>query len=241
MRGLTASDMLDLWDLGAGMGEATRALALLARAEPEVSVERHAELPVGTRDARLLALRERTLGRKLEVAADCQSCGTRISMSLTAGDLGLDATAEGAVASTVHSIAGHQIGLRPVTGGDLAAAEAAIHVDAARALLLERCVVSVDGDEGAALPGGIEDDVEAALEALDPCADLEIATRCPDCDAEWVATLDPARFFWQEIEAQAPRLLAEVAELARHYHWSERDILAMPAARRRFYLEAAGG
>jgi hypothetical protein len=39
---------------------------------------------------------------------------------------------------------------------------------------------------------------------------------------------------------QARRLMAEVAVLARAYHWSEGDILALPPGRRRFYLEAVG-
>lgn len=34
----------------------------------------------------------------------------------------------------------------------------------------------------------------------------------------------------------ADLLLTEVHALALHYHWSERDILALPRARRRRYL-----
>jgi hypothetical protein len=34
--------------------------------------------------------------------------------------------------------------------------------------------------------------------------------------------------------------MAEIVVLARTYHWSERDILALPPGRRRFYLGAVG-
>jgi hypothetical protein len=240
MQGLTAQDVLDLWDRCSGMGHANRALALLARAEPEVDAERHAALPAGVRDARILAVRERTLGRDLQVVAECPGCAAPVELAFTAHDLGLDTCDERPAMPVRRAIGGHEIVLRPVVAGDLVAAEAAASVEQARAALLQRCVLSVDGEEDVPLQDELAEAVEAVLEAFDPCADVEIATRCPDCGHQWAAPFDPARFFWQEIEALAPGLLMEVAELARHYHWAERDILAMSAARRRFYLEMAG-
>jgi hypothetical protein len=54
------------------------------------------------------------------------------------------------------------------------------------------------------------------------------------------ATLDPAEFLWAAAEAQARRLLLEVDALARAYGWREPDVLALPPARRRAYLELVG-
>ncbi len=48
---------------------------------------------------------------------------------------------------------------------------------------------------------------------------------------------DVTGYFQTEIERSAHRLMHEVAEIASVYHWSERDILAMAPARRRFYLQ----
>jgi hypothetical protein len=72
---------------------------------------------------------------------------------------------------------------------------------------------------------------------LDPQSDVELSLSCPNCGHAWRAPLDIASYFWSEVEAWAQRLLLEVHQLARGYGWSERDILAMSARRRRAYLE----
>lgn len=128
--------------------------------------------------------------------------------------------------------------MRAVTAGDLVAVEDSSNADAAAARLIDRCVVSIDGDPGASPAASLRPQIDEALEAMDEAAAPEIATSCPDCGHAWTLWLDVAAFFWEELEIHAPRLLADVAALARHYHWSERDILGMSTARRRFYLEA---
>jgi hypothetical protein len=50
---------------------------------------------------------------------------------------------------------------------------------------------------------------------------------------------DIGRYLWEELRAQAVRLLHEVHTLARFYGWREADILALSAARRHAYLELA--
>jgi hypothetical protein len=47
---------------------------------------------------------------------------------------------------------------------------------------------------------------------------------------------DTATYLLQELDARAARLLEEVHALAFHYHWSEREILAMAPTRRERYL-----
>jgi hypothetical protein len=49
--------------------------------------------------------------------------------------------------------------------------------------------------------------------------------------------LDIARYLWDELDDWAQDLLAEVDVLARHYAWSERDILSLTPIRRQFYLD----
>jgi hypothetical protein len=95
-----------------------------------------------------------------------------------------------------------------------------------------------------AVPGALEGTLDPArvaeaLEALDPLADIALDAACPSCGAANELQFDAAAFVWRELAARAPRILREVAELARTFHWSERDILAMPASRRAFYLAAA--
>ncbi|HEY0012005.1 MAG TPA: hypothetical protein VGB79_04040, partial [Allosphingosinicella sp.] len=136
-----------------------------------------------------------------------------------------------AAAGTIDAPSG-PIAVRAITAGDLAACEARGGAAAARSLLRARVAPA-----GAAIP---EEALDAALAALDPDAELAIAARCPECGATQEVVFDIAAFFWKEIALRVPRLLQQVADLARLNHWSERDILALPPARRRFYLLAAG-
>jgi hypothetical protein len=53
---------------------------------------------------------------------------------------------------------------------------------------------------------------------------------------EWRAAYDIASSLWQDIEYRSQRVVADVHRLAAAYAWSEADILAMSAARRRLYL-----
>ena len=104
-------------------------------------------------------------------------------------------------------------------------------------------VVSGDGEDhraGARPPARLLPAIEDALEALDPQADVLLDLRCPACGSRWSEVFDAGLVLWSDIRLAAQRLLSEVAQLARAFHWSERDILGMPASRRRFYLEAAG-
>ncbi|MEU2030799.1 hypothetical protein [Nocardia amamiensis] len=107
--------------------------------------------------------------------------------------------------------------------------------------LFARCVRD---DEGRGVDPGTLDAqsrarAEDAAEELAGAAATVLRTRCPDCGADVSALLDPAELLWQRVAATVPRLLAEVAELAAAYRWSEADILALSVVRRRAYLELA--
>jgi hypothetical protein len=71
----------------------------------------------------------------------------------------------------------------------------------------------------------------------DPHAEMLISLSCPTCGKDWELLFDIAHFFWKEIVGQAQRLVYEIDTLARAYGWTEREILSLPAQRRRTYLE----
>jgi hypothetical protein len=240
MRSLAAHDIIHLWENCATQGRAERMLAILARAAPE-GIDDLRALAVGARDVRLMALRARMFGAELELVSRCPACATDVELKLTARDIGLDGgaviTAETAPPRTV-TLGGHAFVLRPITAGDLCEAERLPNLDAVCRHLLEACVVSVDGVADAAVPQDLAQAVEQELEALDPAADILLEFNCPACAARWPEVFDIGEILWADIRRQAVRILSDVAELARIYHWSEREILAMPAGRRHFYLEA---
>ncbi len=83
--------------------------------------------------------------------------------------------------------------------------------------------------------------IETALEEADPLTGLEIHTTCPSCGAAVVLPLDLERECLTRLATEQPRLLDEVHRLALAYHWSEAEILAVPPARRRQYLQRIDG
>lgn len=241
MRPLSVRDILDLGE-GDFRGLAGFALEVLARTE--TGGDRVRDLPVGTRDARLMGVRAATIGRRFELFSCCPVCDTPVEVALTAEDIGLG---EKGLADDGPSLAGRtlrfedrDLTLRPVTAGDLADAERFDSVEDVRQTLLARCVVAVDGVDGAPVPTGAEAMIETGLEAMDPAAEITLEYACPACGQAWNEVFDAAALLRGDLRDQARRLMSEVAILARAYHWSEGDILALPPGRRRFYLEAVG-
>jgi hypothetical protein len=234
MRGLEAADVLALWERGAMRHPLDRSAMLVAAARPDIAPEAIAELPLGTVTASLLGLRTASFGARIASHVDCERCGQRLELELDARTL-LQPEADDDAALRVVEVAGLRV--RVPCLRDLAAiADAADPARAVRRLLV-RCTLSGDGER-------VSDDalreVEDALEALDPNADLAIALRCVVCGHEGSAELDAGTLLWDEIEARAQALLREVHQLARAYGWSEAQILGLGAARRASYLAMVG-
>jgi hypothetical protein len=74
---------------------------------------------------------------------------------------------------------------------------------------------------------------EAALEAIAPQVTDAVLAACPECGKENGVAVDDYEASGEGTE----KILAEVHELALHYHWSEADILGLPRPRRLHYLD----
>jgi hypothetical protein len=75
-----------------------------------------------------------------------------------------------------------------------------------------------------------------ALEERDPLTALRLATRCPACGATVDLELDLEAHLLAGARMRRSRLLDAVHQLSLAYHWSEREILALPRQRREEYL-----
>lgn len=224
------ADLLALVERGAALSPGARGLLLLRAAHPDSPEDAIAATPLSARDRALLALRAALFGPAIRCREYCATCGEVLDLDLTAEAIGLG-TISPAFPPAPHGILADGAPVRALTASDAIAAEAAPDLAAARAILRARAAPEAeDGPE-----------LDAALEALDPAAQVELDLRCPVCGATETRALDVPAFVWHEVEARIPRLLREVAELARAFHWSEHDILALPAARRAFYLAEARG
>ncbi|MDN8615100.1 hypothetical protein [Variovorax ginsengisoli] len=238
---LADSDLLHLWETMRRQTLPRRAAALLAVAAPDLASGRLAGLSLGERERRLLDLHAHCFGARLACVADCPQCGEAFEFELDARALaaGLPVPAEAAPTRTVES-GDLRVEMRLPTVADSIALADEDDVRHAYSRLLDRCLACTTrtGEAMApqALPPALLEEAAAWMEAADPAAELMISMACPACDAVLGEPIDLAAFCWAEVEARAPRLLAEVDALASRYGWSEADILSMSRVRRDAYL-----
>jgi len=237
----SASAMLGAWERGLDQGPVERALTLLALGCPESTSEGLAELSIGERDRRLLALREAMFGPRLTGLITCAACGESLELDFAASEL-CAAPKPDAAGLTVYG-EDYAVELRLPDSRDLTACATADPAEAG-SVLLRRCVVSARcrGEPVATqeLPPALVAAAARRLSEADPQADMRFALACAGCGHRWHAPFDIVPFLWTELAAWAGRLLQEVHTLASAYGWTERDILALAQARRWQYLRMLG-
>ena len=242
MHALTAQQLLALWETGQVRKPAQRALALLAAACPESSIESLAALSIGRRDAGLLNLREWAFGPQLAGTSNCPHCGELLEMNFAAAEI--RAADESGPADEFSLAAGeYEIRFRLPNSFDLLAIEriATGERGALKEILLERCVLDARcGNEkiqSSQLPENVIAALSQRMADADPQSDVRLALSCANCLHSWTSVFDIVSFFWREIDAWARRVFQEVHTLAACYGWAERDILVMHPERRAIYLE----
>ncbi|HXO72815.1 MAG TPA: hypothetical protein VN838_27985 [Bradyrhizobium sp.] len=230
MRTIESVDLLALWERGASRHALDRSALLCARARPELPVDAIADLPLGEITASVLRLREAWFGKRIRAHVNCEHCGERLELIVSVDDL---LQTDGPVSRDVEA-AGVRCRLPCLR--DLAAVVG--ERDAARGArqLLDRCLLDAGGGGASALSDMALREVEDALEAADPNADLAFDLCCEACGHVGMAQLDAGAVLWDEIDARARTLLGEVHLLAAAYGWTEREILALGAERRASYL-----
>ena len=238
-RGLSPAARLEARDQGARLHPVDRALVLLALAAPEAAAEM-ADLPLGERDRRLLAHRRATFGDRIPCLVDCPRCAAAQEFDLSASAL-LDGLAATPGEETLEA-EGWRVRLRPLASRDLAAAASHGEATSAAAALVACAIAAAEAPSGARdrLPASVWAIIKARVAEREGAAEIALDLSCADCGHAWTAPFDIGSCFWSEVEADARRLLVEVATLAQRFGWSEADLLAMSAARRRTYLELAG-
>lgn len=241
MHGLSAQELLLIWEVGLRQHPVDRALSILALALPQAPRDELLALSVGQRDAHLLAVREGTFGSQLAGFAECLTCQEHLEFMLDTADIRVAPDSESGDRVQQVTIAGCELHFRLPNSRDLAAIAHCRDVATARNLLVQRCVLQASQDGGvvtvAALPETVINELAEHMVQCDPQAEVQLNLSCPTCGQHWPVVFDIVSFFWSEICVQAKRLLREVHTLARAYGWRETDILSMSAARRQLYLE----
>lgn len=194
-------------------------------------------LLAGDRDYLLLCLRRETLGPHVSARTSCPACGEPFDLDFEVDDVPVERRPQsgaGVYETEVVRADGRRLRVhfRLPTGGDL---EAIAGEGDALAALVRRVVVSVDGDEP--LDEQALDELDAAIGERAPRVELAMDVVCPSCDAEHSLDFELAPFVLEELAVAPRQLMREVHGLAFHYRWSEEEILRMPRAKRRAYLD----
>lgn len=240
----SAAELLDVWERGSSQPLAQRGLALLGVACPDLDREALARLSIGRRDGLLLSARESAFGPRLSAITNCQKCGEQLETHFDVEDV---RTSNGSRAAEPGSVLadGYDVCFRLPDTTDLLAVGDQQDAEAARQILLKRCVLSARRNSAEwsidALPEEIVTEIEREMFEMDSQANVELEFDCPACGEKWSAVFDILTFFWDELDSWAQRLLIEVHTLASAYGWREADILEMSAARRGIYLNMVNG
>lgn len=204
-------------------------------------------LTPGDREALLLRLRGIMFGESMRCLLACpiSRCGESLELNL--------ATSELLVPPYDHAEPWHEIetdadGERVVVrfrlpdGAALERASRAAKREPRSAAeeLVRDCIESVRRTGGGLVDaprGAVLTAVADAIAERDPQAEIVLDLTCPACGECFTSLLDAASIVLAEISERSRRVAREVHQIAWHYHWTERDILALPAERRRRYLE----
>ena len=164
--------------------------------------------------------------------ARCADCGTRFDLHLSIADIPCVEPGAGFPTVALKTSLGRR--MFEVPNGTHEEAFAARRDADPRRAFAALCGLSEESEEDAVRFS--ERDlvkIDEALEAASPEVADSVAANCPECETAMQARIDPLTFAFPRRE----EVLQEVHLLATNYRWSEREILALPMARRRAYAQ----
>lgn len=226
--------LLAAWEAAGAVPSSAVGAVLLHHAGMVDEFDTCLDLPLATTSALVARVYSESFGDTVEGVLTCGSCAESLEVTLPLGAFS-DMPGGPGTATVTLPQDGQALVVRCPTTRDLLAVAA---VSDPAAALLARCVTGADGTT--IEPGSLDPDtleaVDAAAEELAGAAAVLVRSRCPKCGFEVSADVDVPGLLWQRVSDEVPAVLAEVAELASAFGWSETDILAMSAPRRGAYL-----
>lgn len=238
------ANLLAVWEGGAGVTNAERAVRFAGLLHPEASASDIADRSIGAIDADVLRLRRHLFGDRLNCAATCPSCAADLEVPLSVSEL-LEAEAQFEDRESFLETSGYKLQFRlPRPSDVLRLTVSTVPSERYQAEFIAQCISDLTLPEGAEadanLPQAVIDQLADEMQRLDPLAVVWLSMHCEECDAAWKSVFDITSVLWAEINHWARLLLVDVHLLAKTYGWAERDILGMSPFRRARYLEMVG-
>jgi hypothetical protein len=144
MHSLTALDLLAIWEHGQAQHPIRRALSILACALPDIAPDALECLSIGSRDARLFAVREDLFGPLLRCMVECSACQERLEFSFDIAARGLverdEAIRAVSQASYLRRVGEYELEFRLPASRDLTAIVMCSDADTAGRRLAQRCI-----------------------------------------------------------------------------------------------------
>jgi hypothetical protein len=139
------------------------------------------------------------------------------------------------------NISGNEFRLRRPTGFDQLSWQ---KLDHNNQIDLLKCIVKDLVSHNSVLSGKEQkhltiEDIEQIgnkMSEVDPLIDYKIKLECPYCKIENSYEVDLENISLRKLRQIQRELLYTLHELASHYHWTEKEVLAIPDVRRKLYL-----
>ena len=193
------------------------------------------DLVTADREYLLLRVRALTFGGGVDMVLNCPDpeCGAPMSAWFEIEHIPFE---QGETAPS-YSLAGLELAFRLPRGADLEElAGSGIRGEEALERLLERCTVNpADAVERLRSPA-LRLALAEGIERVAPRADFDLEALCPQCGRASVSHFDPTSWFSSELSRRQADFEREIHLLAMHYHWSLRELLALPRPRRTYYV-----
>lgn len=241
MKPLTAPELINVWERSLPQPLIDKSILLL-RVASSKNDEDPLMLSVGQRNLKLLQLREWMFGSRLLNTAICTCCGQKVEWENNVNDLKQqDEEIKNSHQHYRFLKDEFSIIFRLPVNSDMLQLNAGNSVVENELLLLRGCMLEIKKNNQVCsvedIPIHILNELEEYMSKQDAQADIQFKLTCPNCSKEWETGFDIQHYLWVEINAWAKNLLQEVYVLAKHFGWSENDILMMSPQRRQLYLQ----
>ena len=201
------------------------------------------DLPIGKRIECLLILLLSGEEPEIRIACRCPNtaCGESSEIEISIEEVAAIQDEAYATDRVEVPLENEVLALRRPTGSDQLAWLEGSFADRGAALkaMVRTLIVNNNGDAHGPGPG-LRDEwlgrIEEALEEHDPLVNFTVRVHCPSCALDDLVTIDLEELSLRGLRQAQLRLLASVHRLAAYYHWSERQIFAVPYWRRARYL-----